>query len=282
MRRPARAAIIGVLLLAATTARAHVGIDVMEHDSQEAVANHPDDAAARLVLAKVYHSAQRWDDALVAYDEAAALGADRDECDGGRGQVLLAAGFPKLAKRVFDQILKRRPDAAGIRFDRGRAWIALGEPAQAADDFGQAIAALPHVTPEQVLVHRDALQAAGRAADALHALDTGMARLGPVASLQLAAVDMEVDQHHWDGALGRMEQLLRQAPNNETWIARRGDLLDRLGRHDDARAAYAHALQLIAARPATRRPPAIAALEEKLRAATTTAQPTTTKTKGDR
>jgi tetratricopeptide (TPR) repeat protein len=253
------------VLVVGQLAHAHIGPEELQKELRAAVSRNPDDPAALLNLAKGHQTAGRWDDALVTFDEAIDHGADRDECDGGRGQVLLAAGMPRLAKRVFDQVLARRPDAYGIFFERGRAWMALGEPAKAADDYDRALAGLPRLTPEQVLIHRDALLAANKPAEALRALDQGMARLGPVASLQLAAIDMAAANRDWTGALDRLDQLLRQAPKSEAWIARRGDLLAELGRGVAARAEYDRALQLIAARPADRRPPALRDLEQRLR-----------------
>jgi tetratricopeptide (TPR) repeat protein len=268
------------LLGGASGAYAHLPPDELQQELRAAVARNPHDPTALLSLAKGYQTAGRWDEALVAYDEAIEHGAARDECDGGRGQVLLAAGLPRLAKRVFDQVIARRPDAYGIIFDRGGAWMALGQPAKAADDYGRALAGLPHLTPEHVITHRDALLAANKPAEALRALDQGMARLGPIASLALAAIEMESANRHWAGALERLDALLRQAPKSEAWIARRGELLEQLGRSADARAEYDKVLQLIAARPASRRNPALLALEQRLRTRLVPdgAQPTTART----
>jgi Flp pilus assembly protein TadD len=116
------------------------------------------------------------------------------------------------------------------------------------------------------MTHRDALLAAKKPADALRALDQGMARLGPIASLQLAAIDMETSNQNWAGALERLDQLLKQAPKSEVWIVRRGEILEHLGRRDEARAEREKALQLITARPAARRNQTLTELEHRLRA----------------
>ncbi|MGH7785614.1 MAG: tetratricopeptide repeat protein, partial [Candidatus Binatia bacterium] len=102
-----------------------------------------------------------------------------------------------------------------------------------------------------VMARRDALLALGRRDEAVAALDQGMARIGRIAALQLAAVDLEVDLGRYDGALSRLDQLLAPRPN-PAWIARRGDILALTGRHEAARAEYARALALLAPRPGGR------------------------------
>lgn len=256
-----------LLLALAVPAAAHVGPDVLEHDATAAIAANPTDPTPRLTLAKTHQAAHHWDAALAAYEDAAAHGADRDTCDAGRGQVLLAAGFPISAKRLFDEVLSRRPDAWGTLYDRARAEMALHHPDAAATDFARAIAGLKTVEPEHVLAHRDALLAAGRPDDALRALDAGMARIGLVASLQLAAIDLEVARKRWDAALTRLDQLLLQTPRSEAWIVRRGELLEHLGRTADARREYERALALLKERPATRRSQAQVALTQRLQTA---------------
>ena len=255
---------MGTLLSVAIVAGAHMSAEELQGALQAEVTRHPQDPTALHNLAKAYQTAGRWDEALVAFDDAIAQGADRDECDAGRGQVLLTAGFPRLARRTFDAVVARRPDAYGVMVDRAHAWMAVGEPEKAAEDYGRALPGLARLTPENVLAHRDAWLAAHKPAEALHALDQGMSRLGPVASLQLAAIDLESDRQQWAGALERLDQLLRQAPKSEAWIVRRGELLERLGRADDARLEFEKARTLIAARPPGRRNQALNDLDERI------------------
>jgi predicted RNA polymerase sigma factor len=88
-----------------------------------------------------------------------------------------------------------------------------------------------------------------------------------VPSLALAALDLEVALGRHQAALARLDRLLAEGPRNEAWLARRGELLERAGRRDEARGAYARALELIATRPAERRGKRIEELEHRLRTA---------------
>jgi Flp pilus assembly protein TadD len=235
------------------TAGAHAGFEVLEEAVRERVAARPDDPESHLARARVHQIAREWDAALTALAEAAARGADPAVVGAARGLVLLDAGRPRLAKREFDRVLARRPDAHGILFDRGRACLALGRPDQAARDFGYAIAGMPEPRPEHVIARRDALLALGRPDEALRALDEGALRVGAVASLELAAVDLEVELGRHEAALERLDRLLAQGPTNEAWRVRRAEILERAGRPAEARAEYARALAFLDARPARRR-----------------------------
>ena len=146
----------------------------------------------------------------------------------------------------------------------GRAWLALGETEAAAKDFGDAIAKGTRPTPEQVLEHRDALLSLGKKQDALRALDEGMTRVGPVVSLVLPAIDLELDLGRSDAALARLDALAGGANPNPTWIARRGEILEQAGRSADARAEYAKALALLDARPPGRRGKPLEDLRQRL------------------
>jgi tetratricopeptide (TPR) repeat protein len=257
---------IATLLLVvalAPLARAHVGLDEIGRTLDGEIRTHPHDAEMHLQRARAHLAAHEWDAILPQLDAAAADGADSAVVGTLRGEAYLGSGRPRRARREFERVLAARPDAWGTLFLRGRAWIALGNPGRGADDFGRAIAHLESPQPEQVLARRDALLAVGRRADAVTALDEGIARIGPVATLELAAVDLEVDLARYDDALARLQRLSAANPPNPAWLARRGDILARAGRPADARAAWGEAVALIEHRPAARRA-AFAGLHQQL------------------
>jgi tetratricopeptide (TPR) repeat protein len=243
-------------LLYGTVATAHVGMDELDARSAAALAARPDDATAHLERARVLQLEHQWDAALVALEAAAVRGADADVVGGVRASVYLDAGFPRMATLEVDRVLARRPDAAGLLVVRARASLALGNREAAAADFGEAIAKGPQPTPELVIARRDVLVALGKRAEAVQALDAGMDRIGHVVSLEMPAIDLEVELGRYDAALARLDRLTRDASvPNPLWIARRGDVLERAGRATEARAEYAKALALIDARAATRAQP---------------------------
>ena len=242
-----------VLALAPALAFAHAGVEVLDEATRTEVAKHPESAPAHLQRARVLQMKGEWDAALEEAEEAAAHGADPDAIAQTKGAIYLEAGFPRMAKVEIDRVIARRPDAWGLVFERGRAWLAIGNAEAAARDFGAAIAKGPNPTPEQVLAQRDALLSLGKKADALRALDAGMTRVGRVVTLVMPAVDIEIELGRYEAALARLDELAKTAPPNPIWMARRGDVLEKAGRPAEARAEYAKALQLIDARSVARR-----------------------------
>lgn len=268
VQSPAGAALALALLAAgAWPALAHVGVEELGHALDAEVSRHPEDGELHLQRARAYLVAGQWRAALAQLDAAAHHGADRDIVGTTRGEALLGAGRARAARAEFDRVLRRRPDAWGTLFERGRAWRALGNAERAADDFGRAIAHLKTPRPEQVIERRDALLSLGHRVAAVGALDEGMARIGHVASLELAAIDLEVELGRPASALQRLDRLLAVTPKNPAWITRRADLLERAGRAHEARAEYERALAMIDARPASRRGRAFEELRHRIEAA---------------
>jgi tetratricopeptide (TPR) repeat protein len=259
----AAAIVLGVPALVS----AHPGLDELRRAADVAVALSPAEPQPHLQRARVLELQREWDAALAELNAAAAYGADADAVGATRVSILLAAGRSQAALREIDRVLPHRPDAYWLVFDRGRALLALGQARPAAQDFGRAIAAMPAPQPEHVFAQRDALLSLGDRAAAVTALDAGMARIGRVASLQLAAVDLEVELGRTDDALRRLDELIEREGRNPVWIAQRGDILRRAGRDAAARAEYERALALIEARPAMQRVKAFEALKQRLRTA---------------
>ena len=267
VRACALAALALVGMATPSTVRAHAGVDELLDASRAAVTTRPADPSARLQLANTLRLAGDWDGALAALDAAADRGADADEVAGTRAAVLLEAGRAAAALAELDHLLERRPDAPGVHLERGRALLALGRADAAAGALGIAVATLPAPRPEHVLLHRDALLARGRTADAVRALDGGIARLGPIPSLQLPAIDLEIRLGRPDAALARIDALLASSGRNPAWLVRRAEILDDAGRAAEARAAYAEAGGIIAAHRGGRRIHAFDRLADQIAAA---------------
>jgi tetratricopeptide (TPR) repeat protein len=142
-----------------------------------------------------------------------------------------------------------------------------GEPAAAARDYALALAGAARPQPEHFVEHRDALVAAGDPAGALAALDAGIARIGPIVSLEIPAAALALDLGRPDDALARIDGLLARSPGNPILLARRGEVLARAGRTAEARAAYETALAVLERRPRHRRSERATALELEIRTA---------------
>lgn len=267
-----------LMVLAPTIAGAHPGIHEHEEMVKSELAESPTDPDRHVSLGRVQGEKREWDAALASYATARRLGADDARISLLEGGTYLEAGWPRMAKVRFDTILETNPDDGAARLGRARTWMKLEHPEEAAEDYRVAISTLPSIQPGYVLEYKDALVAADRSADAVAALDTGIARLGQVPSLQLAAIDTEVEAERYDDALRRVDLLLTTSPGHPQWSARRAEILELAGRNEEARLAYVDALEHIQIRTARRRAKRLDALEQEVRAAiernTTPEEPT--------
>jgi predicted negative regulator of RcsB-dependent stress response len=142
----------------------------------------------------------------------------------------------------------------------------MGRFREGAAQFARALAAKP--LPEFYLARARALAKADskNLRDVVHGLDEGLAGLGPVVTLQLLALDLELQIPDYPAALSRLDAITLQATRKEVWLARRGDVLQQAGREAEAKAAWEAALAALAQLPIERRDTrAMKTLESRVR-----------------
>ena len=83
----------------------------------------------------------------------------------------------------------------------------------------------------------------------------------------LSAIDIEVKQQQFDRALTRLSTVAASSPRQETWLARKGEILQTAGRTTEARDAYRAALSAMEKLPPARRNvPAMQELQKRIQA----------------
>jgi tetratricopeptide (TPR) repeat protein len=161
-----------------------------------------------------------------------------------------------------------KPNHVDALVTRARVLVRQNHWVEAAADYSRAIAQLAKPKPEYYIERAEALVAGGRKDEALGGIDEGVKRLGPIVTLQLFAINLELSSKSYDAALSRLEQISVQSPRKESWLARRGDILLVAGREDEARNAFKAALAAIEALPQYHRTTkATMELERRVRAA---------------
>ncbi|MFQ5930950.1 MAG: tetratricopeptide repeat protein [Nitrospiraceae bacterium] len=215
----------------------------------------PRNAELYLTRAGIYRNRGEWDAALADIDRAAQLDPDRRDVDYFRGRVFLAADQPQKAEAALRRFLETAPDHPAARVARARALAKLGRHLEAAEEYTHAIQHAPVPIPEYYLERAQALAHGGEEhhGEAIRGLDEGMVRLGPLVTLALAAIELEVEGGRFDAALARLERVATRAPHQEAWLARRGDILERAGRKQAARESFQLALAEIGRLPSHRR-----------------------------
>jgi len=234
----------------------------------EQIRKEPAKTALYLRRGDMYRTIQNWDAAQADYDYARALDPKTGDIDFLKGRVFLEANWPLSAKVALDRFLTNHANHVDALVARARAHSRLGLRAASAQDYSRALELTPQPQPELYIERSQILASGGAdyAAEALQGLDEGLKKLGSVVTLQLAAIDIEVNQKHYDAALDRIEAAAASSPRKETWLLRKGEILRDAGRPAEARAAFQSALQAIETLPPARRNvPAMAALEKRIR-----------------
>jgi predicted Zn-dependent protease len=242
---------LATVVLLPRTAQAHGATADQLEQVSHALEHDPGDAQLYIRRATLRQTRREWAGAIEDLDRAARLAPQLPVVDLARGRLLLDAGRPAEARRALDSYVRRAGDDPQGWLERARANVGLGEPLAAARDYRAAMERLRDPGPDIVLEHADALLAAGdgHRVQALQVVESGIARQGPLLTLQLKAADIELSLGQHDAALRRFEQLAAQSPRKERWQLRRGDVLRSAGRPQEARAAYLAAMASIESLP---------------------------------
>jgi tetratricopeptide (TPR) repeat protein len=262
-RHPARRWRVVVCLLTAALAfpapaRAHVPLDRQIVDLNARIAGRPAEASLYLKRGEIHRSRSDWNAAAADYRRARELDPALDVVDFCRGRMLLEADRPAEALPILDGFLLKHPDHAGALAARARVRARLGLSLPASEDLSRAIAQYRptlNADPDLYLERARALAEGGepRLEEALRGLDQGLGALGPLVALGLYASELEVRLKRFDAALARIDRLAAFSPRKESYLVRRGAILEAAGRTAEARQAYALALQAIASLPDGRR-----------------------------
>ncbi len=209
-----------------------------------------------------------WTSAQADFQHVLALDPGNKEVDYAMGRLMADASWPLTALGYLDRYIGFHPKHAEARSTRARILTRLGQATAAADDFAAAIRLSAEPGPELFIEQAQSLAAIDEAhiAKAVETLDDGIKRIGPLVTLQLMAIDLELKRTNYNAALERVDSVTQRSPRKETWLARRGEILEKAGRAAEARQAYESALAALSTLPPVRRNvPAMAQLEKRIR-----------------
>lgn len=246
-----RAMLAGALLLAGSVvAHAHGPVHEQILLLTAELEQHPDDPArlSRRGELLLIHGLPA--DAQKDFERVATLRPRDITNDFHLGQASLDLGATNDAVRRLERFVNARPDSVPGHRTLFRALRLAGRPREAAAQLDAAITLSPDPLPDWYLEQAKALQAADAPAEEiLRPLDAGIARLGPLPALELMAVEVEQQRGETERALARLDALAARAERKERWIARRGEVLLKAGRIQEARTEFLSALRFIDALP---------------------------------
>jgi tetratricopeptide (TPR) repeat protein len=241
------------------------------HEQIEAIAarieKDPDNAELYLKRGELHRAHREWAAAQADFDRAANRSPSLDTVDLARGLLWMDMGDWAQAEKALGNFLASHPDHAAALAAHGRVLVRMGRHKEGAVEFTRALAVKP--LPELYLERARALVKDDTAnlKNAVDGLNEGLAKLGHVVTLQLLALDFEVQMQDYTAALARLDAITLRSPRKEAWLARRGDLLHQAGRDPEAQVAWKAALAAIAQLPPHRRGTrAMTALESQLQA----------------
>ena len=196
-----------------------------------ALEQNPDDASLHFKLACAHQEHGEWKAALVECERVRRLAADGFDTEFIEGRALASGGHFEAAKGLLDGFLAKQPRHAGAHAERGRVLMKLQMPAEAEKDFEAALSLEKQAPVDWWL---EAAQA-GKAVDVLR---RALSRIGDDPQLLNASLAAELKAGNFHEAIQRVDALQKIAPRREPWMARRAELLQAAGRHEEARAAW--------------------------------------------
>lgn len=247
----APALLVYAALALASAAHDDLSAEIRRVDAE--IGRTPSAAGLYLRRGELNRLAENWAAAFADYHLAETLDPRLAGVSLARGRAAFETGRFERAEAELDSYLRRQPrDPAGFTV-RARVLAARGKVREAARDFSIAVNRSREPDPDDYLAWARLLSASGDAARAVRVLDAGASRLGPLVSLAIPALELEEKLGRVDAALRRVDVLAAGARRPETWLARRAAILERAGRHDEARAACTDALAALAQVPDGRR-----------------------------
>lgn len=216
---------------------------------QEEIEARPGDPLLQCRMAELHSEHGNLPEALAAVERAAEIDPEYVLLDLVRGAIFLQTRRLPEARAALDRYLTKSPGNSHALLLRARTKVAAVEPGEALADYREALRVATNPQPDLYQEVSDALLAQGSSDEALTVLETGLRVLGPIPSLTLRAMDLEVGTGRFDAALSRVDFLQKSAPRPEPWMAKRAALLAQAGRTAEARQNWNALLVHLAALP---------------------------------
>jgi tetratricopeptide (TPR) repeat protein len=210
---------------------------------EQAIQLDPNDAVLYNGKGLALSNLNRYGEALIAYEQAIRLNPDSVNAYFNKGNILDELERYEEALAAYEQAIRRDPTYADAHNNKGYILSKLGRFEEALTACDQAI----HLDPNYALAYHtqgDALSGLGRYEKALAAYELAT-RLDP------DNVDAHNDKgnaldelERYEEALAAYEQAIRLDPDNAIVHFNKGNVLSKLERYEKALAAYELAIRL--------------------------------------
>ncbi|MEO5712282.1 MAG: tetratricopeptide repeat protein, partial [Luteolibacter sp.] len=213
--------------------------------------------------------------ALLDCDEADRLAPGKFPTDYVRCQAFLASGDSEKARATLDEFLKTHPDHVHGLVTRARLELQSHQIETALADFRTALKSSGGKAEIDLIQEAAAALAANGCRDeAIETLDAQITSQGNIPALLARSLELDIAAGKFDAAISRVEDLAKNSPQPEPWMAKRAELLGQAGRTAEARAAWLALRSHLDSLPNLQRgQPSISALAQQTKAAISTSQP---------
>jgi tetratricopeptide (TPR) repeat protein len=213
----------------------------------------PENAALWYRRAMLDFEHEDWDRAFIDLDKTEKLAPKKFPILWIKGQILAAQGNYTEAKSTLDDFLKNQPDHSGGLASRARIHFKLGNAEAAIRDFRTALTNIPDAGPDFIQEVSQSLAAYHLTDESIFVIESALKRLGPIPSLQLKLIDIEVAAGRYDQALNRLDTYQVSAPRPEPWMVKRASIFAQADRLAESRAAWQAILHHLNQLPASER-----------------------------
>ena len=200
----------------------------------------PEDRSARRALGDLYMQAGRPQEALPFYRQLVA-GGDQENLLGRLGDAHLMSGQTAAAVAVYRRLLELNPDSSRVRYQLARVNAAEGRLEEAENDFRRLMD--DPAWQVQVGVEWAGLLERGDPAAAEKLLDQVLALEPDHRRALLLIGEALFGQARYNEALPHLIRLVELDPRNWSAYAYLSKIYGRLGREEEAQAAYARYLR---------------------------------------
>ena len=247
---------LGLLQATLPQASAHGALHQQLIEVSAQLAEHPEDFDLLLRRGELQRLHGSWTESRADFEKARTLRPNDLEPVFRLGRQELDAENPGGAAQWLGRMLEKKPHHIEAALLMGRAQAKLGRNEAAVESFSTAIHWSRQPRPEWFLERSKAILATGHKPNdgdtlkrATASLDEGLELIGPVPTLQLAAIELDLRAGLVDAALKRLDTIRAFSERKETWWFRRGLILEEAGRPREALQAFEATLAAIESLP---------------------------------
>jgi tetratricopeptide (TPR) repeat protein len=158
---------------------------------------------------------------------------------------LVNENLPAAAIEPLTKFLALHPEHFQARLMRAYAHGRVGHYEESQADYQAALDVMTGTSADQVLLRAQEFAFTKQREIALTLIEDGIRRLGPMPTLEAAALRLELQLHRTNDAVSRLERMLSRAKRKETLYIKLADIMDEAGYPDKALEARRQALAAI-------------------------------------